>query len=85
VDSLEPIDVDLPQSPNSYVVPDCPAYMPLLPQFGPMQDPSIGQLEALSVDDTMTGKWGGDGQNCRNWSIFDRIWSIFGRNRIKQF
>jgi hypothetical protein len=30
--------------------------MPLLPQFGPLQDPSIGQLEALSVDDTMTGE-----------------------------
>ncbi len=58
MDSLDPIDVDISQSPNAYVVPDCPTYMPLLPQFGPLQDPSIGQLEALSVDDTMTGERG---------------------------
>ena len=74
VDSLDPIDIDHhqpphhhshQQSPNAYIVPDCPvgsAHQPpppfmMLPQYGPMHhDPSIGQLEALSVDDTMTGK-----------------------------
>ena len=34
MDSVDPIDVDLPVSPDSYVVPDCP--LPYLPvEYGP--------------------------------------------------
>ena len=69
VDSVDPIDVDLPVSPDSFVVPDCPTYLPEYgPEYGPMPEygpqygptPEYGPLPdpalgQLSVDDTMTG------------------------------
>lgn len=35
VDSVDPIDVDLPVSPDSYVVPECSPYLSGGPQYGP--------------------------------------------------
>ena len=69
VDSVDPIDVDLSVSPDSYVVPDCPPpYLPVEygpnPEFGPSLEygpnPEYGPLPdpslgQLSVDDSMTG------------------------------
>jgi len=50
----DPIDADLRNSPEAYVVPE-PTYPTILPLFGPLPDPSNRDFDPFNNDDNMTG------------------------------
>ena len=64
----DPIDADLRNSPEAYVVPE-PTYPTILPLFGPLPDPANRDFDPFNADDNMTAMFDSEPNNYESGDI----------------